>query len=423
MHRFIDNVQKKLYNEDGFYAVKQREGKNMDELNKHNIDDANIENCAPQESTENQQPTMALDADAQETEQAAEKSNAAPEMDIDKLICPRCGKAFTQKEKKCPHCGLKNNLKLCKTYGATIAKSAKHCPKCGAKNAKPIFKRVWFWILIIILIGIMLSVSKMSSNSTEPSNATIKASDERKPSTAVTSIDDIIGTWTFDCYIDYDTKEKTSANAAGNNIRLELYDDHTGVIITSTGEKSSELRWSYTKTDNDGDYMYSVGKGNALLVCTQRTAEDALDGYKGKLIILSDNAAMVFAKDENAEKSNNSENTSVSKTTSDTPKTSKVVSSKISVGKQNALRQANQYLNAMAFSYSGLIEQLEYEVYSTDDATYAVDHCGADWNDEAAKKAEEYLNTMSFSRSGLIEQLEYEGFTHDQAVYGVNKAY
>lgn len=30
---------------------------------------------------------------------------------------------------------------------------------------------------------------------------------------------------------------------------------------------------------------------------------------------------------------------------------------------------------------------------------------------------------MSFSRSGLIEQLEYEGFTHDQAVYGVNKAY
>ena len=395
----------------------------MDELNKHNIDDANTENCAPQESTENQQPTMALDADAQETEQAAEKSNAAPEIDIDKLICPRCGKAFTQKEKKCPHCGLKNNLKLCKTCGATIAKSAKHCPKCGAKNAKPIFKRVWFWILIIILIGIMLSVSKMSSNSTEPSNATIKASDERKPSTAVTSIDDIVGTWTFDCYIDYDTKEKTSANAAGNNIRLELYDDHTGVIITNTGEKSSELRWSYTKTDNDGDYMYSVGKGNALLVCTQRTAEDALDGYKGKLIILSDNAAMVFAKDENAEKSNNSENTSVSKTTSGTPKTSKVVSSKISVGKQNALRQANQYLNAMAFSYSGLIEQLEYEGYSTEDATYAVDHCGADWNDEAAKKAEEYLNTMSFSRSGLIEQLEYEGFTHDQAVYGVNKAY
>lgn len=387
----------------------------MDELNKHNIDDANTENCAPQESTENQQPTMALDADAQETEQAAEKSNAAPEIDIDKLICPRCGKAFTQKEKKCPHCGLKNNLKLCKTCGATIAKSAKHCPKCGAKNAKPIFKRVWFWILIIILIGIMLSVSKMSSNSTEPSNATIKASDERKPSTAVTSIDDIIGTWTFDCYIDYDTKEKTSANAAGNNIRLELYDDHTGVIVTSTGEKSSELRWSYTKTDNDGDYMYSVGKGNALLVCTQRTAVDALSEYKGKLIVLSDDAAMVFVKDENAEQSNNLEKTSSSKTETST--------AYVSEGKKNALAQANSYLNAMAFSYTGLREQLEYEGYSTEEATYAVDNCGAHWSEQAVRKAEEYLNSMSFSKSGLIEQLEYEGFTHDQAVYGADQAY
>ena len=77
----------------------------------------------------------------------------------------------------------------------------------------------------------------------------------------------------------------------------------------------------------------------------------------------------------------------------------------------------------MAFSYSGLIEQLEYEGYSTEEATYAVDNCGADWKEQAAKKAEEYLNSMSFSKSGLIEQLEYEGFTHDQAAYGADQAY
>lgn len=28
-----------------------------------------------------------------------------------------------------------------------------------------------------------------------------------------------------------------------------------------------------------------------------------------------------------------------------------------------------------------------------------------------------------FPRSGLIERLEYEGYTHQQAVYGVDKAY
>lgn len=77
----------------------------------------------------------------------------------------------------------------------------------------------------------------------------------------------------------------------------------------------------------------------------------------------------------------------------------------------------------MAFSYEGLIEQLEYEGYSNSEAKYAADNCGADWYEQAVKCAENYLDVMSFSRSELIDQLEYEGFTHDQAVHGVNEAY
>jgi hypothetical protein len=88
------------------------------------------------------------------------------------------------------------------------------------------------------------------------------------------------------------------------------------------------------------------------------------------------------------------------------------------MGQKNALRSANSYLNVLAFSYNGLIKQLEYEGYSTEDATYAADHCGADWNEQAAKSAKSYLSSMSFSRSGLIQQLEYEGFTPSQAEYG-----
>lgn len=75
----------------------------------------------------------------------------------------------------------------------------------------------------------------------------------------------------------------------------------------------------------------------------------------------------------------------------------------------------------MAFSHSGLVEQLEYEGYSNSDAKYAADNCGANWKEQAARKAQEYLDVMAFSRSKLIDQLEYEGFTHDQAVYGVDK--
>lgn len=85
---------------------------------------------------------------------------------------------------------------------------------------------------------------------------------------------------------------------------------------------------------------------------------------------------------------------------------------------EQALESANSYLSHMAFSYTGLIDQLEYEGFTTEQATYAVDSCGADWNEQAAKSAESYLSHMSFSREELIDQLEYEGFTHEQAVYG-----
>lgn len=91
----------------------------------------------------------------------------------------------------------------------------------------------------------------------------------------------------------------------------------------------------------------------------------------------------------------------------------------VTLSQQNALRTAHSYLDFTAFSHSGLIEQLEYEGYSTEDATFAADYCGADWNEQAAKSAQSYLDFMGFSRSGLIDQLMYEGFTREQAEYGV----
>lgn len=87
---------------------------------------------------------------------------------------------------------------------------------------------------------------------------------------------------------------------------------------------------------------------------------------------------------------------------------------------EQALKQAQSYLDIMAFSYSGLIEQLEYEGFSNEEATYGVDNCNADWMEQAAKSAQNYIDLMSFSRSGLIEQLEYEGFTAEQAEYGAS---
>ena len=92
------------------------------------------------------------------------------------------------------------------------------------------------------------------------------------------------------------------------------------------------------------------------------------------------------------------------------------------MGQKNAAEKAKQYLAVMAFSHSGLIDQLEFEGYTAEEAAYGADRCGADWNEQAAKKAQEYLDTMAFSRQGLIDQLKHDGFTQEEAEYGVTKA-
>ena len=92
-------------------------------------------------------------------------------------------------------------------------------------------------------------------------------------------------------------------------------------------------------------------------------------------------------------------------------------------GQRNALDSAQSYLRSSAFSKSGLVEQLEYEHFSSSDARWAVAHLRVSWNAQAVKKAKSYLRISSFSRQGLIEQLEYDGFTHSQAAYGFSKAY
>lgn len=88
------------------------------------------------------------------------------------------------------------------------------------------------------------------------------------------------------------------------------------------------------------------------------------------------------------------------------------------LSQKNALRSAKNYISMMGFSYTGLIQQLEFEGYPHEDAVYGADNCNADWFAEAAESAKNYINMMPMSRDELINQLEFEGFTSEQAEHG-----
>ncbi|MYA74578.1 MAG: hypothetical protein F4Y27_07875 [Acidimicrobiaceae bacterium] len=83
-----------------------------------------------------------------------------------------------------------------------------------------------------------------------------------------------------------------------------------------------------------------------------------------------------------------------------------------------AVQKAEDYLEFSSFSKQGLIEQLEFEGFTTSDATQAVNGLSVDWTRQAQCKAAEYLDFSSFSKQGLIDQLEFEGFTSSQAQAG-----
>jgi hypothetical protein len=62
-------------------------------------------------------------------------------------------------------------------------------------------------------------------------------------------------------------------------------------------------------------------------------------------------------------------------------------------GQRNALQSAHGYIDMAGFSKAGLIQQLSSsagEGYSKADATYAANHVGADWNQEAVESAQSY---------------------------------
>ena len=71
-----------------------------------------------------------------------------------------------------------NKVTKCKTCSTEIAVSAKICPACGAKNSPPIYKRIWFWLLVVLAVistvaGILGSGG--GSNASNTSNPTVSS--------------------------------------------------------------------------------------------------------------------------------------------------------------------------------------------------------------------------------------------------------
>ena len=70
-----------------------------------------------------------------------------------------------------------SKMKKCKACSKEIATNAKSCPGCGAKNKKPIYKRVWFWVVAAIIVVGAASGSD-TDNSKEINSGNVESTQE-----------------------------------------------------------------------------------------------------------------------------------------------------------------------------------------------------------------------------------------------------
>ena len=93
---------------------------------------------------------------------------------------------------------------------------------------------------------------------------------------------------------------------------------------------------------------------------------------------------------------------------------------------KNALRQAENYVKTMPFSYQGLYDQLTSEhggKFPPEAAQYAMDNITVDWNAEALEAAKNYQDVMPMSDDQLFDQLTSvhgSQFTAEEAQYAID---
>ena len=84
-------------------------------------------------------------------------------MENESIMCNSCGTELAESDNFCPKCGARRQNKptRCTFCGKELETTDKFCPNCGKKRSekskKPLFRRWWFWIVGLVVIGAISS--------------------------------------------------------------------------------------------------------------------------------------------------------------------------------------------------------------------------------------------------------------------------
>ena len=150
-----------------------------------------------------------------------------------------------------------SKLTNCSVCGAEMAANAKMCPQCGAKNKKPIYKKWWFWVLIVIVVlGI---IGATSDNKSEPSNHSSTSYSSNDPAVN-NSKDDVNLSETSDNNVPFEYKNALKKAKSYSDTmymsKQSIYDQ----LVSEYGEGFDADAAQYAIDNLDADYCANALK-------------------------------------------------------------------------------------------------------------------------------------------------------------------
>ena len=308
------------------------------------------------------------------------------------------------------------------------------------KTKKPFYKRWWFILLAVIFVlgaignlgdsgdestGEELETSQSANESVKEENMdseTISKEDEPKEA-IVTTADELFQALDDNALKAAKTYEDQYVEITGILSNIDAQGDYISLGAIYPGFTFSTVYCGIS--DEHLDAVMEMVEGQEVTVVGTMNGVGEVLGYRLKVERILEGPSKPLVREsestetdveeptDDAEKVENQE-TEVTETEESTNDES----SGATIAEKNAIKTAENYLDFTAFSREGLIDQLEFEGFTTDEATYGADNCNADWMQQAILSAKNYLDFSAFSESGLIDQLEFEGFTTEEAVYG-----
>lgn len=248
---------------------------------------------------------------------------------------------------------MNKKLTACKNCGEEIAKSAKLCPKCGAKNKKPIFKKWWFWLIVIVFIFAVIG----SGNSDEPVAETptttqAPTAKETEPPAEVNDIDEPEETEAIAAEDDNVSTEFKNALKKAQSYSDIMHMSKAGIynqLVSEYGEQFPEDAAQYAMDNLEADW-----KENAL-----KKAESYSDTMHMSKAAIYDQLISEYGEQFTEEEAQYA----IDNITAD--------------WKENALKKAQSYQETMSMSKNAIYDQLvsEYgEQFTAEEAQYAIDH-------------------------------------------------